>query len=152
MTSLFTPALRLAQTRASTDAMRARLTTLVEKAEKFDADEETFSTEIVQHRAARGEAPPKLGKSTNQLLEGLARDQADGVAQVMAAFERESRPESIVWSLAFALRGDVQTAEGLLKFYPEADRVLGARQLKRKRELLDALDGFLVTYPNGDER
>jgi hypothetical protein len=151
MTSMFAPALRLAASKASSEAMRAALTTLVSKAEKFDAEEAGFPAEIVRHRAARGDSPPKLDKSTNQMLEGLARDQEETLAQMMVALGQESRAESIVWSLAFALRGDVQNGEGLLKFYPEADKPLGARQQKRKRELLDALDGFLALYPNDDE-
>jgi len=130
--------------------MRAALAALVEKASEFDAAEEAFPAAIAQHKARRGEEPPKLSKKTKQRLEDLARDQVEIQAGVIAAFEQESSPQSIVWSLSFALRGAVQNAEGMLKHYPEADRPLGIQQVERQRGFLAALDAFLAEYPADD--
>ena len=144
---MFAPALRLAKGKVTSETMRVALEALVERAAQFDAAEEAFPADIARHKALRGEAPSKLNKRTQAMLEDLAGDQVGIQAGVMAAFEQESRAESIVWSLSFALRNDLQNAEGLLKHYPEVDRPLGVQQLDRKRELLSALDAFLVEFP-----
>jgi len=148
---MFAPALRIAAGKATGVAMRDALDALVARAQLFDAAEVALPETIAQRKAARGEQSPVLKKGTREMLDGFTQDQQNIQADILATFEASEDAATIVWSLGFALRSDVQRSEGLLKHYPEADRPIGVEQQQRKRDLLAALDAFLAEFQPASE-
>ncbi len=111
--------------------------------------ESTLPQRINVNKATRGEASVVLSTSEQNMLAGLAQDQAELEAELSRDFAGMSSAGEIIWALHYGLSADVERSRDLLQHYHADDRALAEEALLLKQKLLGQLGQFLSHFPPG---
>ena len=140
---MFSSALRIAMSKASSPEESFALENALAKAEALGRIEAGFEAKINASKAARGEGPTKVSRAKRAQLSELADDETALQAQQMIAFEALTTAGEIVAALKAGLRTDLQFWSGAAKHTHPADLPVVEEFVNAKRELLAALINFL---------
>jgi hypothetical protein len=140
---MFSPALRIAITKASGPEEIRALEDALAKADALARIEAALESKINASKAARGEGPTKLQRGKREQLSAFAQDQAELQEQQMVAFEASVSANEIVTALKAGLRADLQFWSGAARYTHPADLPVLEEFVNAKRALLTALTDFL---------
>lgn len=136
---MFSKALRIATTKAASDAEAAGLSRCLACANDLESIEAAFESRLSASKAARGEKPTPLSKSKRGQLAGYAEDAADIAQETLAYVETCTEAREILDLLHAALEGDLLFWRSVVKHAHPADQSIIEALVGAKAQLLDAL-------------
>lgn len=139
---MFSKALRIATTKAASDAEAAGLARCLACANDLESIEAAFESRLNASKAARGEKPATLPKRMRGQLAGYAEDASEIEQETLAHFENCTAAREILDLLHTALEGDLLFWRGVVKHAHPADQPIIESLVSAKQQLLDELAAF----------
>lgn len=149
---MFSKALRIATTKAASDAEAADLARCLACADELESVQTAFESRLGASKAARGEKPTALSKGKRAQIAGYAEDASDIEQETLAHFENRTAAREILALLHTALEGDLLFWRGVVKHAHPADQSIIESLVGAKQQLLDELAAFGANQQGGPLR